>query len=393
MQGKVPMSVANFVKIATQLPPTESVLIRGNHGIGKSQITQQIGNIRNLAVVDRRLSQMSEGDMLGLPVIKDNSTTFNPPDWYKECCDGPRLLLLDEFNRASQEVMQAGFEIVLDRRMNGRPLHKDTVVYACINSSAAYNVNEMDPALLDRFFVVDLAPSSEEWVAWARNINEDTKKPNIISPIIGFIQSNNRWLDTPESYEPGHVVPSRRSWAKVSSTLSALQLDKSSDHESDIYHSTVAGFVGIEAALAFRTYVKNNTVLTGQQIINGFTSKKIKNIYFGLDGKLEQTQEYQNGAIDSVHDHIKKMTTMTAKQIKNLNAFALTLPGELGLSLWSKLMNDNNVINPTQNDDDNDSEVKSDKTKTTTTMVKAIHAALGSVVIAAHGIVIEKDKK
>ena len=45
------------------------VLIRGRHGIGKSEVVYQFAAERGLPVVERRASQMTEGDLMGLPSI------------------------------------------------------------------------------------------------------------------------------------------------------------------------------------------------------------------------------------------------------------------------------------------------------------------------------------
>ena len=63
------------------------VLLRGRHGIGKSTVVYQYANKIGSPVVERRASQMTEGDLVGLPIVDGNSTKFNPPDWYKKACD------------------------------------------------------------------------------------------------------------------------------------------------------------------------------------------------------------------------------------------------------------------------------------------------------------------
>ena len=62
------------------------VLVRGRHGVGKSEVVYMIAKQRGLPVVERRASQMTEGDLLGLPDTADLSdgrkaTTWNAPDW------------------------------------------------------------------------------------------------------------------------------------------------------------------------------------------------------------------------------------------------------------------------------------------------------------------------
>ena len=44
------------------------VLIRGRHGIGKSEVVYQLAEQVDLPVVERRASQMTEDDLIGLPL-------------------------------------------------------------------------------------------------------------------------------------------------------------------------------------------------------------------------------------------------------------------------------------------------------------------------------------
>ena len=69
-------SVVPFV-IQAGLP----VLVRGRHGIGKSEVIYQVAEALGLPVVERRASQMTEGDLMGLPSINGDSTRWNAPDF------------------------------------------------------------------------------------------------------------------------------------------------------------------------------------------------------------------------------------------------------------------------------------------------------------------------
>ena len=71
-------TVVDFV-----LADKKPVLIRGRHGIGKSQVVYQCAERMGLPVVERRTSQMTEGDLMGLPSIDGESTKWNAPDWFK----------------------------------------------------------------------------------------------------------------------------------------------------------------------------------------------------------------------------------------------------------------------------------------------------------------------
>ena len=109
------------------------ILIRGRHGIGKSTIVYQIAEQRGLPVVERRASQMTEGDLLGLPKVEGNVTMWLAPEWLHQACNNPVVLFLDEVDRATLEVRQGIFELCDSRKIAGYTLHPDTIIFACVN--------------------------------------------------------------------------------------------------------------------------------------------------------------------------------------------------------------------------------------------------------------------
>lgn len=324
------MSIKTFLNVSEVLPVATSVLLRGPHGIGKSQIVRQVAASFKLKVIDRRLSQMTEGDMIGLPSTDGEVTRFNPPDWFKNACTTPVCLFLDELNRATPEVMQAAFQIVLDRELNGWKLHPDTRVYSAVNSSAAYTVNEIDPALLDRFWTIDLTPTIEDWLSWAQ-------AGNIHEIISDFIAGNEKWLDSPKDVDPGKVCPSRRSWERLSNALVCAGVIESPDDA--LFYPLSLGYIGTEASIAFHSFVKTiNNQVTGEEVLRDYEGVKKKVIKLG--------QERQNVLIEKVSDHItKKLRVIDEKQGANLKAFMNDLPGELRIACWSKLQQSSGTEN------------------------------------------------
>ena len=326
--------ISTFINVALNLPKDVSILLRGDHGIGKSQVVRQIAalyadkhDIKNFPIVDRRLSQMTEGDMVGLPSTDGEVTRFNPPDWYKSACTNPVCLFLDELNRATPEVMQAAFQIVLDRELNGHQLHPETRVFAAVNSGASYNVNEIDPALLDRFFVVDLRPELEDFEAWA--IKENTSKPfgvNCAPIVLDFLKVNEKFLDPAKNCEMDHVQPSRRSWERVGDALACAQILEKP--ENPLFYQICVGFVGLEASMAFHSFVKEfGQQISGDDILNNFSKVKARFV------KL--TAERQVGVTTKTSEEILKLEKLSPKQQKNIKAFFKELSAEHKISFWT----------------------------------------------------------
>lgn len=314
------MNFETFLSCAKALPSNISIMIRGDHGIGKSESVFELGAHFGLPVIDKRLSQMGEGDMIGLPKVEGNVTKFLPPDWYMEACKEPRLLFFDELNRATPEVMQCAFQVVLDRVLNGFKLHPQTRVMTAINTAQNYQVNEIDPALLDRFWVTDLKPTAEEWL-------ELYAKKNCHEYVYGCVKSKPSILDPNPKADASGVEPSRRSWARFSKAASAAGVIE--DHASPLLFNLARGFLGNDAAVFYVGYVKNlDKQITALDILENFDKNKKKILSLG--------QEKWNICIDKIKDHVDK-NGLDAAHGPNLEKFADVLPDELIVVLWGNL--------------------------------------------------------
>ena len=93
------MNINNFLKVAPNLPPHISILMRGATGIGKSALANHIADDVSLPLIDVRASIMSEGDVQGYPDIEGMKSkgvmTFCMPSWFVRACKEPVVLFLD----------------------------------------------------------------------------------------------------------------------------------------------------------------------------------------------------------------------------------------------------------------------------------------------------------
>jgi len=312
---------ATFVKVAPHVAAVRKpVLIRGRHGIGKSEIVYQTADGLEMPVVERRASQMTEGDLVGLPSTDGNVTSFNPPDWFKAACESPVVLFLDEVDRATIEVRQGIFELTDSRKLNGHVLHPDTLIFAAVNGGEhgdQYQVGEMDPAELDRWTVFDVDPSAEDWLSWS--------KDRVNGIVWDFINQNRNHLEHDGDFEPNKVYPSRRSWVRLDECLTAANL---LDDDADTFalFPLANSFIGFEAAVSFKDFVANyERQVTIEDIL--------------VEGNIERTANF------GINDHNALVEKMEAKdifsqplpveQVGNLAKYFMTLPSEVGMKLWT----------------------------------------------------------
>tara|TARA_Y100000296_G_scaffold24521_1_gene28915 strand:+ start:875 stop:1936 length:1062 start_codon:yes stop_codon:yes gene_type:complete len=305
------------------------VLIRGRHGVGKSEVVYQFAESIGFPVVERRASQMTEGDLVGLPKTDGNVTSFCPPDWFKTACEEPVILFLDEVDRATIEVRQGIFELTDSRKLNGHRLHPQTLIFAAINGGEhgqQYQVGEMDPAELDRWTVFDVEPSVEDWLAWANG--------RVDKMSWDFINSNRAHLEHKEDFEPNKVYPSRRSWERLSECLTAASL---LEEASPALFNLSAAFVGFEAAVAFNDFVQNYD----RQV-------SIKDIL--VDGELDKVKDFtineHTALVEKMEANATFKEALPDEQVQNLAAYFLQLPSEVAMKLWTVMgQPDNNLTN------------------------------------------------
>jgi len=340
------MNIKTFIKSVSMLPPHIAVLAKGSTGVGKSHIFHQIAKGLGLPIIDRRLAQMTEGDLIGLPKLEDEVTRFFGVDWFIRACNEPVVLFLDELNRATPEVQQCAFQIVLDRELNGNKLHPETRVFAAINEGASYQVNEMGPALKRRFWVSELIPTVDDWLVWAKSTG------NIDPLMIAFIDKERKHLNYEgANFEPGKVYPTPASWHRFDETLKHCKREPYKLLNDEEYAEGVkfignkgripegflalgSGFIGEEAADTFLAFIEDyENAIKATDILNNY--KKIKN-------KLEAlTHDRHASNVENIIDWLST-NEVTIPQSKNGAAYILELPKELLTHFFSTLLRQSN---------------------------------------------------
>jgi len=330
------MDIKTFASLATKLPPQIAVLLRGPTGVGKSHLVAAAAKDLGVPFIDVRGSTMDESKVTGIPdfeVSKEQGVaTFVLPSWFVRGCREEIFLCLDEFNRSMPQVMQAFFQVVLDRSLgndaNGNPmvLHPKTRIFACVNYGAEYDVNDMDPALLRRFWTVDLEPTTEDWLSWA-------KVDDRIDPVtIDFIRQNPCHLRVdPSSVEPGTVCPNPASWHRLDTSMRYMGLvptDLAGSRHDGVY-SLAQGFVGTEASIAFVEFIaKYEKQISAEHVLSGSVAAK--------EAKALKASE-SLAVLEKLVDHAAK-NEWSDTEADHIVKFARCLPDEQLVHLWNAVM-------------------------------------------------------
>lgn len=299
----------------------DPIMIRGKHGIGKSECVQQFAKSRGLELIEKRLIHFSAGDFSGIPKIDGEWTTWCPPDFLVKASKQPVVLFLDEFDRGAKNVRQNVMQLGDSRQLNGVKLHPGTILISAMNggpTNTHYQVNDLDQAESSRWWICDFEPSVEEWLDWAKN--------NCWGVICDFIKNSPHFLEHEGEFQSGVVVPCRRSWKRFSDKLRSEDFKP---ENVDFIYSLGLGYVGVEASSAFHKYVKSyQFVITPEQILS-----------------RERFEELEGLNMSEHSEIIERFVTrkifhqeLTSSQMRNLGDYCELLPSSELFILMFHLM-------------------------------------------------------
>lgn len=314
--------VKNAVELLLQTPQHAVPYIKGKPGIGKSAIIKAIARERDIAFIDLRISQLESADIRGIPTpdLELGSSRWLPPETIpfeafadlnvpgdakgRKFKDGG-ILFLDEINRGRYDVLQAAFQLILDRTVG---LHKvlDNWFIVCAGNLGEEDGTEvtdfMDAAFNDRFahYYIgdDLFDCWMEWAEGEGNINQDVI--NYIS-----IRPSALYVDPKEDEE---VFATPRSWDKFSKIL---------DQNSKVNPMQIADLIGGSilgaSVVGFMDYLKEKKKVKPTNVLNEYEK------YEKLISSMDRTRKYSLST--EVSAYIKEHTDMVKKNIVNIHRF------------------------------------------------------------------------
>lgn len=314
---------------------TVSVIVEGDHGIGKSESVYSFGKKHGFHVEPLFLSHQEVADLIGIPTMERDATnhaltTWSKPIWLHRMEEASKrgqrcVLFLDELNRAQTEVRQAALQLVLDKQIHEHRLPKttvngleyDTFVVAAVNpADGFYQVDELDPALLDRFLHFKLHVNADSWIEWA---NQNKIHPTIIA----YISSSKDKLYVKD--ENASIFPTPRSWAKLSELLKSYE-DKNLDNQALLYN-LISGKIGHTVGAQFQTYYKENSVIVTVADVAKLALREYP----------KATKKYGDATVQSVDAVAEKIKTI-------IEPLEIPLLKELSSNMVDEYLNDTGKV-------------------------------------------------
>jgi len=299
-----------------------------------------------LPVIERRLSQMSEGELTGVPRISENellgmeTTKFTQMDFMSITYKFPVVLFLDELNRAFLSLRQATFQIADSKIFLGNKLHENTRVYVAANIGPLYQADDFDVAEFSRYAVFAMTYNTEEWLKWARR-----KESGVHGLVVDFINQNNNALYVDDKkFAVNSKFPDPRAWTRLGRRMVEFEKEgtlKNLIDSSSTLSFFASGIIGPEEGARFAQYCKENAFFFGvEDVVNKWheVAKKIPTKASLAEKRKQIILELASKVEASISDFNEIWLTTEKSCYDNTVAFLKEVPEELYIQLAQAIM-------------------------------------------------------
>lgn len=239
-------------------------LFTGDAGLGKSAqcqawVKEQQKTNPNFGFIDFRLAYVEPQDFIGLPIETTDKngllrTKYAVPSVWPE--EGEGLILFEEVNRGMLATMNGLMQITTDGEIHGYKLPKGWIMAAAINpESSGYDVNNMDPALKNRFIEYKIEYDHKSFVDFM-------KKHKWTEEVISFVETQWNYKSLNEVAD-GQTYISPRSFHKLNLAQEVFNQGKLKD---DLFYQSIVSVLGREVGKAYYAHVTDNRPILFQDI-------------------------------------------------------------------------------------------------------------------------------
>lgn len=249
------LSIEQSKKAArTYLEAGIPVFMWGKPGIGKTDSIYQLGEDTERPVFLFTSNIREPVDLRGLPTIdrdKSGKATrarwLNPPDLPDAERDGEEgILFLDDVLTAPPAMQAPLFGLALTGTIGDYTLPPGWWVIAASNyTTDKAGVTRINQALANRFGHIEVAPTVDDFTAWANSAD-------IAPEVIAFIRYRPNLLHDSEHPDVTGAFPSPRQWAKAAKVIEA----PAAKSDSKLRLALTRGLVGEGAATEFEGFLR-----------------------------------------------------------------------------------------------------------------------------------------
>jgi len=240
--------------------PTTRFMLRGEPGIGKSSMLEQIAERLGYDHAYIDVPNMDLGDV-AMPVIdhETRTTKYYPNARFKIHNGKPLVMMFDEFSKGADPVKNMLHPCLekANPRLGDVSLDNRTVVFLTGNLSTDGVGDNLKAHTRNRIVEITVAkPTAEEWINWAieKDISPEViawvnRFPQVLASYTDGGQGDNPYIYNPRKTQNAFVSP--RSLETASNIVKTRK-----DNDSDAVIAALTGAIGESGARDMQAYIE-----------------------------------------------------------------------------------------------------------------------------------------
>lgn len=335
------MNIQETIKYIEYLSTTDiRPCLVGGTGVGKTQVIKQLSQKKNKDIIVIHVSQLEPSDFVGLYKTTEDGRTMNcAPNWlpYKnpqtiELKKGETLdkvlpgmgsgvvnpnggyIFLDEFNRGKEDIRQAMYQFLNEKRIHTYVLPPNYDIITAANPTDGYETYEFDQALDNRLAYIRFLPTFDETKVYL------TEKYGARNPILDWASTDPSLVE----YGGDFSLPTRTFSPRFLETAMIL-IDKMKNEPAVFQRKAMSTILAPEKLQSFMAYLEEVKYLTFEDVLEGKKQDRLTEL-------LEKKRlDVVSTLVSHLADYFSKNkidTTKDNKEVKNATDFLAKVSAE-----------------------------------------------------------------
>ena len=280
--------------------PDSRFMLRGEPGIGKSWMLEEIANAMGYGYAYIDVPNLDLGD-IAMPVIdhETKTTRYYPNARFGLHTGKPMVIMLDEFSKGAEPVKHMLHPMLekANPRLGDLSISKENIVFLTGNLATDGVGDSMKAHTLNRIVPITVQkPDAEQWLTWAipNGVEPEVcawvnQFPHVLASYTDPAQSENPYIFNPKRAQTAFVSP--RSLVTASNIVRTRH-----KNDNDSVIAALIGSIGESGARDMQAYLEFSDQLpTWEQTITHPTTTKIPTdpgacaiVVFGAISRVEK---------------------------------------------------------------------------------------------------------
>ena len=280
--------------------PDTRFMLRGEPGIGKSWMLEEIANAMGYGYAYIDVPNLDLGD-IAMPVIdhETKTTRYYPNARFGLHTGKPMVIMLDEFSKGAEPVKHMLHPMLekANPRLGDLSISKENIVFLTGNLATDGVGDSMKAHTLNRIVPITVQkPDAEQWLTWAipNGVEPEVcawvnQFPHVLASYTDPAQSENPYIFNPKRAQTAFVSP--RSLVTASNIVRTRH-----QNDNDSVIAALIGSIGESGARDMQAYLEFSDQLpTWEQTITHPTTTKIPTdpgacaiVVFGAISRVEK---------------------------------------------------------------------------------------------------------